>query len=228
MATIFLDTETTGLNPDDLAYWQDLDSNDDIWEFAAIKRGDGLMPTVERLHLFIEHDYDKALRLPEPFLTDYQQRLDWNQMVSRQRARELIGAFMEKDASGRHQLIGAVPDFDTAGLRSLLQITRSKSPWHYHITDVETLIVGFLAGRGFHVPFPYNSDDLSRMIGVDPGLFDRHTAMGDVLWTIANYDAVTQAKNPLEWALREIATDPMKPRDVMRSIAQAALDRDSA
>lgn len=222
MAKIFCDTETTGLDPDE--------GEDEVWEFAGIKRDDTLLtPEIETLHIQVEHDVEKAMRLPEPFLSDYLKRYDPTRAVTRTRARLLLNDFFARGADGqRHQLIGAVPDFDTAGLRHLMHIRRSQSPWNYHITDVETLIIGFLAGRGFQVPFPHSSDDLSLLIGVDPTLFNRHTAMGDVLWTIANYYAVTQAKNPLEWALREIATDPVKPRDVMRSIAQAALDRDSA
>jgi hypothetical protein len=181
MATIFLDTETTGLDPDG--------GLDEIWEVAAIKRGTGLMPSVDRLHLFVEHDVEKAMRLPEPFLSDYLKRYDPALAVSRKRASVLLNElFAREPHEARHQLVGAVPDFDTAGLRQLMFVARSKSPWHYHITDVETLIVGYLAGRGVKVEFPYDSDDLSLMIGIDAQHFVRHTAMGDVEWTIANYD----------------------------------------
>jgi len=185
MAKIFLDTETTGLDPDH--------GRDEVWEVAAVKRGTELMPHMESLHLFVEHDVDKAMRLPEPFLTDYMQRYDPTLAVSRRRASELLWALFERTGGEpRHELIGAVPDFDAAGLRQLMGMARSKSPWHYHITDVETLVRGFLAGRGVQVPVTTKSDELSRLVGVDPTLFDRHTAMGDVLWTIANHDAVMQ------------------------------------
>lgn len=181
---IFCDTETTGLDPDD--------GEDEIWEFAAVKRDDTLViPEVASFYIQIEHDVSKAMRLPEPFLSDYLKRYDPARAVTRTRARLMLNDFFQRGPGGqRHQLIGAVPDFDTAGLRHLMQVRRSQSPWHYHITDVETLLVGYLAARGVHVPFPYESDDLSLLVGVDPTLFDRHTAMGDVLWTIANYYAV--------------------------------------
>ena len=53
------------------------------------------------------------------------------------------------------------------------------------------LAVGYLAGRGEPLPpLPWNSDNLSRMVGVDPDRFDRHTAMGDALWTQAIYDRI--------------------------------------
>jgi len=218
MATIFLDTETTGLDPDG--------GVDEIWEIAAVKRASGLLPPVWTMHMFVEHDVDKAMRLPEPFLTDYLRRYDPERAISRKYAASALGdLFARADGEPRHELVGAVPDFDTAGLRQLMQVSRSKSPWHYHITDVETLVRGFLAGRGIRVPFPIDSDELSRLVGVDASLFERHTAMGDVRWTIANYDAVTHhtVKNPMRWALQRIVTDPVKTRDEMRQIAQSAL-----
>ena len=37
---------------------------------------------------------------------------------------------------------------------------------------------------------PWNSNDLSRAVGVDPDDFDRHSALGDVRWAKAVYEAV--------------------------------------
>jgi len=37
---------------------------------------------------------------------------------------------------------------------------------------------------------PWRSDDLSLDVGVDPDKFDRHTALGDARWAMAIYDAV--------------------------------------
>ena len=74
--------------------------------------------------------------------------------------------------------------------------------WHYHLIDVENLIVGYMRGKMPSLPSvtwpafasltkpPWNSEDLSRAVGVDPDYFKRHTAMGDVLWVRAQYDAV--------------------------------------
>ena len=42
-------------------------------------------------------------------------------------------------------------------------------------------------------PLPWNSDDLSRAVGVDPDRFRRHEAMADAGWARAIYDRVMDA-----------------------------------
>ncbi len=180
MTQVFCDTETTGLDPDD---------DSDIWEFAAVRRNGNWSGSY---HAFVQHDVEKALALPEPFLSDYKARYDPAKAMSREGFRLYADGVFTRDGDGkRPHLIGAVPDFDTAGLRRLMGVKRSDSPWHYHLIDVETLMVGFIKAKfGIVVPQPWNSDMLSMMVGVDPSKFDRHTGMGDVRWTMANYDAV--------------------------------------
>jgi len=77
----------------------------------------------------------------------------------------------------------------------------SREPWHYHLIDVENLAVGYLFGRhpvtqALKVPdpvlaLPWDSDRLSEQVGVTPPTDERHTAMGDVRWAMALYDACT-------------------------------------
>jgi hypothetical protein len=90
-------------------------------------------------------------------------------------------------------IIGAVPSFDTIRLSKLLEHCNphgNSAPWHYHLIDVENIVVGFLAGGEVLMAPPWDSDNLSLAIGVDPQQFQRHTAMGDVQWVKAQYDAV--------------------------------------
>jgi hypothetical protein len=83
---------------------------------------------------------------------------------------------------------------------------------HYHLCDVENLAVGWLSAyaaylerdgtvaehaldraaelRRIAAP-PWNSDELSRAVGVEPDEDERHTALGDAKWARAIYDAVT-------------------------------------
>lgn len=44
---------------------------------------------------------------------------------------------------------------------------------------------------------PWGSEDVSRALGINPDDYDRHTAMGDVLWAMAIYDAVTNPTHPV-------------------------------
>lgn len=183
---VFLDTETTGL---DLL-------SDEVWEFAGFRR-DPETGTETALHLFIEHDAGRCERLPPPFLDDHRAR--YPGMGSRPgMAAPSCGAQVTPDVrtraeaarqiagftSGAH-LAGAVVSFDAARLELLLRSAGLMPAWHYHLVDVETLAAGML-----RLHPPYDSDELSALAGVDPSVFERHTAVGDALWARAVYDAV--------------------------------------
>jgi len=171
---LFLDTETTGL-----------DHDDEVWEIAAIRRERGLETP---FHTFVMHDTSRAAALPESFRLDHATRFDPAAAVT---TRTAIGQINHLARGGAH-IVGAVPDFD---VRHLARMRRTNgmngpAPWHYHLIDVENLAVGWLAGRGWTLTPPWHSGDLSRAVGVEPTDYARHTAMGDVRWAMAIYDAV--------------------------------------
>ncbi|KAB2347320.1 3'-5' exonuclease family protein [Actinomadura rudentiformis] len=196
----FLDTETTGLGRDD-----------DIWEFAAIVREpDG---AEWEYHMFIQHDTQRCARLPEEFLTDHRARFpisgdaDWHPDV---RSRKGAAYEIANILSGGPHIVGAVPSFDTERIALLLRRFGLEPDWHYHLIDVETMAVGWLNGvaarvtdealmDGHEAPAldrsrlapPWDSNAIARAIGVDPDAYERHTAMGDVRWVRAQYDAIT-------------------------------------
>ena len=193
-ALVFLDTETTGLA-----------LTDDIWEFAGIRREDDGSQT--ELHLFIEHDEQKCRQLPESFLTDHLDRFPGHsQATTVTRAAHAIANFLDQESGGaKPHIVGAVPNFDTERIARLMGKVNRTPEWHYHLIDVETLAVGWLNGivqqavnygatsaidLSKAAP-PWNSDDLSRAVGIEPPTDARHTAMGDALWAMAIYDRVT-------------------------------------
>lgn len=173
---VFMDTETTGLSLDD-----------DIWEFAGVRRKpDG---SESELHLFLRHDPAKCAALPESFAADHRARFPvsddefWHpDVVTRAEAAQLISAFL----TGRPHIVGAVPNFDTERLQRLL----GAAPWHYHLIDVENLVVGWAAAQKMPLNPPWDSDFLSGLMGVTAPIHERHTAMGDVRWAMRIYDAV--------------------------------------
>lgn len=170
---VFLDTETTGLS-----------LTDDIWEFAAIYRepsGDEY-----RLHLFIEHDPVKAAALPESFRADLARRFDPAKAYTQKNAALLIHDFLDL----KPHIVGACPNFDTERLAILLRRHGFEPAWHYHLIDVENLAVGYLAAIGKPLSPPWDSNELSAAIGVDPEHFSRHEAMADAEWARAIYDRV--------------------------------------
>lgn len=173
---VFLDTETLGLDPDA-----------PVWEFAAVRRLD---PVGEvELHFTIQHDPARWLDgFPEEFLADYLNRFDpaeaWGEVAA-------VGA-IHAITKGAH-IIGAVPSFDTERLAKLLRRNSIEPEWHYHLIDVENVVVGYLAGRSELIPPPWKSDELSAAVGVNPDDYARHTAMGDVRWAMAQWDAVMRS-----------------------------------
>jgi hypothetical protein len=180
---VFADVESTGLHS----------VEDDIWEFAAIRREPDGAET--ELHLFIDHDQERCSQLPEKFFTDHLRR--WPNMfsvdppVSREEAATLIdGFFRGPEGSAKAHLVGAVPSFDDVRLARLLGVDASQTPWHYHLICCEVLAIGYLAARGTVIRPPYNSDDVSAALGVEAPEGERHTALGDVRWAMRIYDAV--------------------------------------
>lgn len=214
---VFLDTETTGLGPDD-----------EIWEIAAVRRDwDGNVLTKTTMQLFVEHDEKKCRRLPDAFREDHDARFPSpcsSRVDSRAAAADAMRDLFRRDEHDtRPVVVGINPGFDLGHISRLIATHRpvaDPAPWDYTPVDARHLAVGaliafpvrfvtgatpddrFVGGVVYapaeavevHPRFegpPWASEEVSRAIGVDPDNFDRHTAMGDVLWAMAIYDAVT-------------------------------------
>ena len=185
---VFMDTETTGLSLDD-----------DIWEFAAIRREpDGTETTT---HIFLQHSTKKCQRLPESFRLDHERRFpnnhteDWHADALKPWAAANI---IDRVFTDRPHIVGAVPNFDTERLALLLRANGHEPNWHYHLIDVENLAVGYIngayAGQRDRMPdisLPWDSDVLSSYLGVSVPEEERHTALGDARWAMRLYDAIT-------------------------------------
>lgn len=176
MTTVFLDTETLGL-----------DRAAPIWEFAAIRVDDAGME-VAREHFTIEHDPgDWPDALPKFFREDYLRRYSPGLAVPRVLAVRRIADIVD----GGAVIAGSNSAFDMERLTDLLAEYLYTPGWHYHPLDVPTLALGWLAARGELIARPWKSDAISRAAGVDPAHYQRHTAMGDVLWSKDLYSVVS-------------------------------------
>jgi len=181
----FVDIESDGVHPTRRP-----------WEIAVIRRDDGGetewsafveidLSTADLFGLRIGRFYDRhplgqALSGSEPWFDAHGMRqLEAARIVARM-------------THGAH-LFGAVPSFDTETLDPLLRANGLVPAWHYHLADVETLAVGFLAGQGRVMRPPWDSDDLTRAIGVEPASEDeRHTALGDARWAMRIHDKIME------------------------------------
>lgn len=195
----FLDTETVMLEP----------GPDVLWEVGVITRDPGradqewlfqLRPNMAKA----DPESLRISRFQERYLLEGKrcQALAWHPFddPGKRPAQLTYGALaysLDVLLRGRH-VVGSVPNFDTerlsAFLRKQLKSPAYRDPWHYHLIDVENLVVGYLAGHpGPDAPTPpWSSEDLSRAVGVQPPEDDkdRHTALGDARWARAVYDAV--------------------------------------
>jgi hypothetical protein len=174
---VFLDTETTGLDPDVHV----------PWEVAYIVREPG-RPDRETVLHFEPTVPDMHRATPEALeICRFHERTSapgfaWTDWVEGL-------AVLEHDLFQAH-LVGNVISFDAEMIaRGLLPSW--PRPWHYHLIDVEAVAVGALAARGWPTELPWDSERLSARFGVSPPSGDdRHTALADARWARDLYDAV--------------------------------------
>lgn len=204
---VFLDTETTGLDPE----------QHEMWEIALIQRdADG-------------RDWESHYQLRKPELHLVQSADPKALEISRYHERMVVpsdGWYAQIDGDGTPRymsrqglvddltrslrgamLVGSNPAFDAAFLRIFLDA----APWHYRTVDIATLAVGHLYGQAYTLTKQncdasyygradellkdgWKSRDLSQLMGIEPPPPSlAHTALGDAHWARDVYDAVTQA-----------------------------------
>lgn len=180
----FVDTETTGLDPD----------RHEVWELALILRRPDRTETeyVWQLPVDLGRAEAKALEIGRFYGRQNLGGPDDPWDVARRFAELTAGA----------HLVGAVPSFDDAFLKRFLRAHGACPGWHYHLVDVEALAIGWLAGRyhehvaeGVEAPLlppspPWNSGDLTDCLGLVIDESTKHTALGDARWAKAIYDRV--------------------------------------
>lgn len=169
---VFLDTETTGLDPD----------RHDVWEVGLI-RGDTGEEIVWHLLPDLSKADPNALRL-----TNYYDRVSnvhWA-WTSRSYAISRIAEL----TAGKH-IVGAVPSFDANFLDRLMRANGYAPAWHYHLVDVEALAAAKLG-----LEPPWDTKAMSAALGIVTPEEDRHTAMGDARWAKLVYEAVFPGEGP--------------------------------
>jgi len=167
---VFLDTETTGLNPD----------KHEVWEIAALVR------FYDRpVYTFCRQLKLKQLDSSDPRSLEvgsFGRRYDENKAVEpEQVAKELLLL------TDQAVLLGLNISFDLGFLKVLLG--RNRPNWHYSPVDIKSFAAGALG-----VPPPWPSNDLARQLGVVPGDYQRHNALDDCYFAAEIYDAALTLK----------------------------------
>jgi DNA polymerase III epsilon subunit-like protein len=185
---IALDTETTGL---DARY-------ESVWEIGVhdVHTGEEKSWTIEPSSSVVENMHPRAAEVNKYFERtnapgwEWDVRHDWLDVVGARRVYIELAEWLD----GSH-IVGAVPNFDTEFLTNSYHSLEIPVPrWHYHLIDVESLAVGYLAARGYNTILPWDSDLLSLRCGVTPPTDGRHEALADARWAADLYRTVTGTK----------------------------------
>lgn len=201
---VFIDTETTGLDPERHELWEigliEADGTEHVWRMAPrdLHRADENALRLTRFYERIEAAgyHEETIEEGYPKRTRTVKRPNfWTPQTRRKIAHQVVTL-----TAGKH-IVGAVPWFDARFLSDFLRSEDFAPAWHYHLIDVEALAVGYLNAALAARPIesttlqpPWDSHALSRALGI-PGTpaEDRHTALGDARWAKAIYEKVMGA-----------------------------------
>jgi hypothetical protein len=202
---VFLDLETTGLDPHEHEIWEIGaivrdewgDETEHVWQIRPdLGKADPKALEIGRFH--------ERFKIPDGYTAMAIFEGDAVHRYGKDEAAISAALLDVQDALRGAHIVGAVPSFDDAFLKAAFRPRSLRVVWHYHLIDVEALAVGYLHGRKHgestdrewsnavvDVGLPWNSEELSGAVGVDADRFERHTALGDARWSRAIWDAVT-------------------------------------
>ena len=202
----FIDTETTGLDPDRHAIWEVAlitpDGGEHVWQFPVDEMAAD--PFALNIGRYWERHWDTDNDVPvlNAIYEAHNAKSRRKNFPDKGRAirPDSTWARRFRDLTAGYHLAGAVVSFDEERLRRLLHSLGVLHRWHYHLIDVEALAAGYLASMAHGLDnldplqLPWDSDALSAALGVTVSDEDRHTALGDARWARAIYDAVSTGK----------------------------------
>lgn len=182
---VFLDCETTGLDAGVHRPWEV------AWRVFTVEGATLRQTDADCVQVWLDDD---EIKCAEPIALEigrFDERYDAERALSPVEAAPILFVHVPEGA----RLCGSNPGFDDRMVGGLLDRAGYQRPWHYHHMDVPTLVAGYAAGTlGAHPDdvqrfraSAMKSDELSRLIGIEPDDYARHTAMGDVDWTVAMY-----------------------------------------
>lgn len=182
---VYVDTETTGLNPETRLPWE-----------IAMIRSDGRECLIQITDVDLTYADPKALE----FGRFYERHCTKGSgSVSTMPDRESLHLMNEVGAAGLVErftrgchLVGVNPAFDADVLGRMLTRYKLQSTWNYHLIDLVAMSAGWLLGnpdsRSDMTP-PWRSYRLSAWCDVAPPEEDEaHTAMGDARWAQRWYE----------------------------------------
>ena len=177
---VFLDTETTGLDPD----------RHEIWEVALIDwDGEGWV----EYQWFIKPE---RLEDADPIALDigkYWERVPRNGSDAKWTDAQIVCNAIRALTWNKH-LCGAIPSFDEERLRLMMYANGVPWKWHYHIIDIEAMSVGWILGKRpeIEIELPWKSEQLIDLIDPRSRITptEKHTALGDARQVKAIFERI--------------------------------------
>lgn len=182
MTITFLDLESTGLE-----YHQGHRPWEVAWKNAEVE-GNQLRITKAIAFQVLLSNEDMAAAVPESLaISGFHERHDPRLAILPSTLALVLNMEVPKGAT----LAGSGLHFDRHMLEPLLRDEGIPKPWHYRHIDVPNEAAGYLLGaydlsddtRASLVAGTYKSNQLLAWLGLPP-MPGKHTAMGDVDWTI--------------------------------------------
>lgn len=165
---LFLDLETTGLDP----------HRDQVTE-CAWKDDAG-----RSFHRFVDHSVPPTQWVLDK--TDYLTRI---KSAAKKIPQTLFIAYLqntcdmlkaEHGGNAQVYLVGANPTFDDS---FICELTAGYRPYNYHLICIETVVLGYLLGKGLPVPkkerVPRTLKTLRSLVGIEGENPEPHTAQAD-------------------------------------------------
>jgi DNA polymerase III epsilon subunit-like protein len=164
---LFVDTETTGLDPFRHA----------IWELGALRVGPEGEIAELNFHLQLSEAARAGANRKSLAIGGFKERYEARHAVSPAVA---LGELNELAAGA--VLLGLNISFDVCFIGAAMAPLGITPSWYYSPVDVKSMLAGALG-----VQPDLSSDTLARLAGVDPGDFERHRALDDCYYTRALY-----------------------------------------
>lgn len=197
---VYLDTETTGLDPDLHDVWEIAVITEDGREYAWQIKPD--LTHADPRALEVGGYYTRHFSVTEAHpcppgtsvITQHWTTEEIGDVETAETVAQQVAEFLASSV-----VVGSNPAFDQAFLTRWLRKHGQVWAAHYRTVDVITMGAGALHERsvlpaepGDPHDVPYSSTGISRAFGVDPDNHDRHTALGDARWARDLYQAIAK------------------------------------
>lgn len=163
----FIDIETSGLDP----------AQHEAWEVALILRDDEDIEVEYSWQLPVGLGNAEAMALTVGRF--YERRWDDSELTPTE---DFATEFAELTHGA--MLVGAVPSFDAGFLSRLLRANGACPGWSHRLICVETLVTGATG------VLPRGLSKMAERVGIDPGQYETHTALGDARMARDVFNAV--------------------------------------